>query len=128
MAVSPEFVEFIEDVLAPLKHVTLRRMFGGVGIFYRGIMFGLNIREVTYFKVDEQNRAAYENAGSIPFRYQRGQKTHALKSYMSVPDEVMDDPEEILEWARRAADAALRVDAAKPKKNGKAQRRPDIAI
>jgi DNA transformation protein len=123
MAVSPAFREFIEDVLSPLGHVTARRMFGGLGLFYRGVMFALIAREVTYFKVDETNRGAFEEAGSGPFSYQRGKKAHALTSYWRVPDEVMDEPEEILAWARRSVDAALRADAAKPKSRRKSKMR-----
>lgn len=123
MAVSPEFREFIEDVLSPLGHVTVRRMFGGLGVFYRGVMFALIAREITFLKVDEANLAAFEEADSGPFSYQRGKKAHALTSYWKVPDEVMDDPEEILAWARRSVDAALRADAAKPKSKRKAKER-----
>lgn len=36
-SVSPQFQAFILDLLAPLA----RRMFGGVGLFRNGVMFGL---------------------------------------------------------------------------------------
>ena len=60
-----------EDVLAaltklctPLGAVTGKAMFGGLGVFCEGTMFALITRQgELYFKADDQNRPAYEQAG-----------------------------------------------------------------
>ncbi|MDA1098988.1 MAG: TfoX/Sxy family protein [Proteobacteria bacterium] len=113
MAVTPEYRAYIEDLVAPLGHVGTRRMFGGLGVFYRGLMFALIANDVLHFKVDEQNRPDYEAAGMAPFSYFRNGKKRGLNSYWTVPADVLDAEDEFLIWARGAADAALRADAAK---------------
>ena len=41
MAVSASFREFLLDLLSPVGPVSIRRMFGGAGIFADGLMFAL---------------------------------------------------------------------------------------
>jgi len=113
MAASPEYRAFVEDLLEPLGPVESRRMFGGLGVFYRGVMFALVAQEQLYLKVDEHNRGDFEAAGMQPFSYQRAGATRSLKSYWRLPDDVVDDSDAVLTWARAAVDAALRADAAK---------------
>ena len=113
MAVTPEYRAYIEDLVAPLGHVSTRRMFGGLGVFYRGLMFALIARDVLHFKVDDVNRPDYEAAGMEVFSYLRQGRKRGLNSYWQVPVDVLDNEDEFLTWARAAADAALRADAAK---------------
>ena len=119
MAVSPEYRAYIEDLVEPLGHVSSRRMFCGLGVFYRGLMFALIVNDVLHFKVDDENRPDYEAAGMEAFSYLRKGKKRGLNSYWTVPVDVLDNEEEFLTWSRGAADAALRADAAK----GKSQKR-----
>lgn len=108
MPASPEYRAFIADLLAPMGPVKVRRMFGGAGVFLDGLMFGLIKDDELYFKVDDGNRADFEDAGEEPWRYQRkGRKPVAL-SYYRAPDALYDDPEELQSWARQAFEAALR--------------------
>jgi DNA transformation protein len=121
MAVSPEYRDFVAELLMPLGPVSLRRMFGGVGVFHDGLMFALLIDDTLYFKVDEQNRGDFEAAGQGPFRYQAKGRTRGLKSYYQVPPEVLEDADDCLAWGRGAVDAALRAQRRKAPK-GKAKR------
>ena len=91
-------------------------MFGGVGYFYRDVMFALQAREELYLKVDERNQGDFEAAGSGPFTYLRAGKERVLGSYWRLPEETMDDEEVFLAWTRLAVEAAL---AADRKKQGK---------
>jgi len=113
MSFSPEFRDHVLDLLAPLDHVEGKRMFGGVGIFYRGLMFALIVGDELYLKVDEASRGDFEAAGSGPFTYLRAGVERALGSYWRVPDEVIDDGETFLGWGRRAAEVALAAERAK---------------
>ena len=113
MPVSAEYRAYIEDLVEPLGHVTSRRMFGGLGVFYRGLMFALIVNDVLHFKVDDENRPAYEAAGMEAFSYMRQGKKRGLDSYWTVPVDILDNEDEFLTWARAAAEAALRADAAK---------------
>ena len=119
MAVSAEYRAYIEDLVAPLGHITSRRMFGGLGVFYRGLMFALILRDELHFKVDDINRPDYEAEGMAPFSYERKGKRATLGSYWTVPVDVLDNEDELLIWAGAASEAALRADAAKPKSKSK---------
>jgi TfoX/Sxy family transcriptional regulator of competence genes len=44
--------EFIRDLFQPFGAVTVRRMFGGAGLFADGVMFGLVSGEQIYLKAD----------------------------------------------------------------------------
>lgn len=116
MPVSPEFQAYLLEQLEPLGPVSARRMFGGAGLYYGNIMFALLANDVMYLKVDEQSVCEFEAAGTEPFSYKRGDKQQALKSLWRVPDDVMDDPEQLIVWCRRAVDAALVASRKKAKK------------
>ena len=113
MPYSPEFRDYLLDLLAPLEAIEAKRMFGGAGLFYQGVMFALIAQDVVYFKVDDRNQGRYEAAGMAPFTYQRAGKARALGSYWRVPDEVLEDEDEILVWAGQAIEVALDADRAK---------------
>jgi TfoX/Sxy family transcriptional regulator of competence genes len=55
--------EFIRDLFAPFRPVTVRRMFSGAGIFADGLMFGLIVDGAIHLKVDETNIADFEREG-----------------------------------------------------------------
>ncbi|EGW41393.1 TfoX/Sxy family protein [Desulfosporosinus sp. OT] len=41
MAVSESFKEYVVDQLVELGFVTVKKMFGGAGIYHDGLIFGL---------------------------------------------------------------------------------------
>lgn len=123
MAISPEYRDFVQELLAPLGPVSIRRMFGGGGVFYDEVMFALIADETLYLKVDDETRPAFEAAGQGPFTYQRSEGQRAMRSYYQLPDELFDEPDELRLWARRAVDVALRAHAAKPAKERRKRKR-----
>ena len=62
MVVSDGFAEFLREELAPLGHITMRRMFGKTGVFCDGLMFAMVTDNILYFRVDDGNRAAFNQA------------------------------------------------------------------
>lgn len=104
-SVTRQFQDFILDLLTPLDPAA-RRMFGGVGLFHSGVMFGLLVRDTFYLRVDDTTRAQFERAGSLPFSYDRGGRMVSIAAYYAVPEGLMDQPEELLQWARDAIGAA----------------------
>ena len=121
MAVSAEFQGFVAELLAPVGPVSIRRMFGGAGVFYDDVMFALIAGEVLYLKADDANRPDFEAAGTRPFRYQTRHGERALTGYWELPEELLDQPEACAAWARQAIDAALRARAAKRPKRRRPQ-------
>ena len=83
-------------------------MFSGVGLFHGGVMFGLLVRDTMYLRVDDTTRERFERAGSGPFSYQRGEREVSLSAYYVVPEDLLDQQDELLQWARDAIEAARR--------------------
>ena len=106
IAVSDGFRSFVLDQLSELDDVSSRSMFGGVGLYSRGLFFGIVARDRLYLKVDDENRPAYEEAGEKPFRPYPGRP--ASKHYYAVPLAVLESATELVVWARDARRAAAR--------------------
>ena len=86
MRLTDPFVVWMLDSLAPLGAVSARRMFGGLGLFRDGRMFGLVADGVLHFKADALTRADYEAVGSAPFSYLRRDQVATIGSYWRVPE------------------------------------------
>jgi DNA transformation protein len=114
--------DFIRDLFAQFRPVTVKRMFSGAGLYCDGVMFGLVVRGTIYLKADETSSTDFESEGSGPFTYTRGKKSgrrseHAL-SYWRLPGRLYDDPDELAAWAERALAIAQRQKFA-PRKRAK---------
>jgi DNA transformation protein len=109
MVASDSFAEFLRDQLAPLGHVTMRRMFGKTGVFCNGLMFAMVTDDTLYVRVDDHNRATFKQAEAAPpLTYEKQGRTLVL-SFWRVPEQLLDDPEELVAWAQAALAAARRV-------------------
>ena len=109
MVASESFAEFLREQLAPLGHMTMRRMFGKTGVFCDGLMLAMVTEDTLYFRVDEHNRTTFEEAASFPpLNYEKKGETIDL-SFWRAPERLFDDPDELVTWARAALEAAQRV-------------------
>jgi DNA transformation protein len=109
LRVSAEFRDFVLDQLARVPDLKSKRMFGGVGLYSGERFFGIVAADELFFKVDDSNRAAYEAAGSEPFRPVLDRPVSM--SYWRVPLEVLEDPAELVDWANAAVRAAANAPA-----------------
>ncbi len=114
MSHNDAFTSYLLELLAPIGPVSARRMFGGTGLWHGATMFALIARDELFFKVGECNRGEYEESGQAPFTYSTKDGSRILTSYWSCPPELMDEPDALRDWARRAVEAARA--AAKPKR------------
>ena len=71
-----EFVDHLTEQFEEFGPVTIRRMFGGHGVFRDGLMFGLVVDDGLYFKTDEHSRALFESRGLPRFEYTRKKQAH----------------------------------------------------
>jgi len=115
-----EYVEYLKEVFSAFGFVEPRRMFGGYGIFHKGLMFALVADEVLYLKADETLATFFEERGLDQFQYDKRGKTVKMSFYMA-PEEIFDDPVEAKGWALRSYEAAAR--ANKPVKKVQKKRR-----
>ena len=90
MAFSKEYAEHILDLLEPLGTISIKRMFGGGGVYWGASMFALIADEVLYFKVDDESMDDFKAAGSEPFTYMKKDKPVILGRYWRVADESFD--------------------------------------
>jgi DNA transformation protein len=105
----------IRDLFAAFAPVTVRRMFGGAGIYAEGVMFALVHNGVIYLKAGTRNAAAFEREECPPFTYATKAGRRGVMSYRRMPDRLYDDAEELAIWARDALAAA---------RSGRPQARP----
>lgn len=111
MVASDGFAAFLREQLAPLGHVTMRRMFGKTGVFCNGLMLGMVADDTLYFRVDDHNRTAFNEAASAPpLNYEKQGHTIDL-AFWPAPERLLDEPDEFVAWARLALAAARRVAA-----------------
>jgi DNA transformation protein len=111
MVASDGFAEFLRDQLAPLGRIAMRRMFGKTGVFCDGLMLGMVSDDTLYFRVDDDNRAAFKDAESFPpLNYEKKGRTIDL-SFWRAPERLLEEPDELVAWARAALAAARRVAA-----------------
>lgn len=105
MAVSENFLSYIQDQLSEFKGVETKRMFGGIGLFKEGLMFGMIGGDKFRLKVDETNKADFEEKGMKSYYSDKKKKG---MPYWEVPADVLEDKHELAAWAQRSYEAALR--------------------
>lgn len=110
------YLQYLLDCLGALGDVRARRMFSGYGLYCDGQFFAIFARDVLYFKVSEEIRAAYQARGSEPFAIIARGRLRALTSYWRVPDDVLEDAELLIYFAARACASARAARTASPKK------------
>jgi len=105
--VALEDAENLRELFSGFGPVSVRRMFGGAGLFSDGLMFGLVLRGDLFLKADEETIPSFKTEGSHPFVY--ASKGHEVTlSYWRLPDRLLDDPDELALFARAALSAAHR--------------------
>ena len=110
-----EFVQHVVETMARFGPVQAKAMFGGWGFYHRGAFFALIVEDTLYLKTDEDSRADFEAAGCTPFVFSM-KSGEVTTSYFQAPDEALESPEVMADWARRAYAAALRAPAKRKEK------------
>ncbi|MBS0233034.1 MAG: TfoX/Sxy family protein [Proteobacteria bacterium] len=115
MSANDDLLEILKEALDRAGIVSGRRMFGGVGVYFDGTFFAIIDDGAIFFKTSAETQLAFEAEGSRPFSYQtKSGETH-LTSYWRLPERLLDEVDELREWAC-ASIAASRDAAAKRRK------------
>jgi len=123
MAVSVSFRTYLLEQLGQVRPISSRAMFGGMAFFAEGLTFALVADDTLYFKVDDSNRPDFVAAGMGPF-LPFGDPDKPMQ-YYQLPEEVMEDSDELAQWMAKAIAVAQRAKAkAKPKAKPKAKSAP----
>jgi DNA transformation protein len=114
--------EVIRELFAQFRPVTVKRMFGGAGLFVEGLAFAVVFDGVIYLRVDDASIADFEREGSKPFVYPLaktpGRAGRPSRNFWRLPERLYDDPDDLAVWAARALAIAERKKAA-PRKRAK---------
>jgi len=98
MAVENSYLSFMEDQLGGVTFLT-KKMFGGIGLFHEGVMFGMIGGNVLRFKVDSTNESDFTSRDMKPYRSTSKKKG---MPYWEVPQEIIEDREQLKIWAQKA--------------------------
>jgi len=111
------FKKFVLDQLSALPELRAKAMFGAHGMYCVDKFFGILDEGRLFFKTDERSQADYVARGMGPFTYQMKGKVMTM-AYHEVPPDVLEQPQELTHWARRA----IQIAAAKTKKSSKGKK------
>ncbi|HIF51466.1 MAG TPA: TfoX family protein [Thiotrichaceae bacterium] len=101
-----EFVNYLHEVFQYFGSIRTRKMFGGHGIYHDDIMIGLVTDDTLYFKVDESTKQEFIDKDLSAFEYSKDNKKIQMSYYLA-PEEIYDEPDEAVYWAKLAYQAAL---------------------
>jgi DNA transformation protein len=118
--------ESIRELFSTYGVVSVRRMFGGHGVFADGIMFALESGGELYLKADDLTVPKLAAENSEPFVYKARGREIAL-SYWKLPERLYDEPDDFAGFAREAFGAAQRAAGSKAKAKPKIKMAPKAA-
>lgn len=98
----------IEEIFAGLGPVTIKRLFGGKGVYVQGLIVAIDWRDELLLKADAVSAPQFEAAGASQWRYQGRKGRPVAMPYWTIPVDAFDDPDLMLHWLRLAHAAALR--------------------
>ena len=100
--------EHIAEIFQSLGPVTIRKMFGGKGVYCDGRILAVVYKGDLLLKADAETAPLFAEAGAVQWAYESKNGKQAYMPYWSIPDEALDDPDLLAVWARRAYEAASR--------------------
>jgi DNA transformation protein len=95
------FKAFVLDQLSALPEIRARAMFGAHGLYAGEKFFGILDAGRLFFKTGADNLADYTARDMEPFTYEMKGKVMTM-SYHEVPPEILEQPQELVRWARKA--------------------------
>jgi len=116
MSANDEILQILKDALQRAGSVSGRRMFGGVGVYFDGVFFAIIDDGAIYLKTSETTRPQFEAERSRAFSYMTKNGSAELHSYWLLPERLLDDVDELREWASASVAAARDGAVAKKKR------------
>ncbi len=112
MRAKSSLAGYVTEHLAFLGRISNRAIFGGIGIFLDERLLGIVLNEQLYLHTDKSNLDDYLSRGMEQFKpYPNA--FDLTTDHHRVPQEIIDDPEQLKEWGRRSLVSAI--EAAKAK-------------
>jgi len=115
---SSSHLDHLKDLFSAFGEISIRKMFGGAGIYCDGKIFAIADDDDVWLKVDDVSRAAFEDVGLKPFEFDMKGKKGTM-SYYRPPDDIFDDEDALRRWTSLALEAAARNKTPVKKKKAK---------
>ncbi len=106
----------LQEMFAGLGEITIKRMFGGQGLYHGGLIVGIVFEGEVLLKSDAVSAPSFEAAGARRWVYSGQADKVVGMPYWTIPEDAYDDPDQMAHWTRLAYEAALRSPPKKPKK------------
>lgn len=97
----------VREIFSGLGEVSIRKMFGGKGVYYDGLIVAVEVSDEILLKSDNVSAPDFEAAGAKRWAYD-GKGKPVNMPYWSIPESAVDEPDELAIWTRKAYEAALR--------------------
>ena len=98
----------IDEMFSALGPVTIKPMFGGKGVYYKGSIIAVEFQGDILLKADDTSAPAFEAAGAKRWAYEGRAGKPVDMPYWSIPADAFDDPDRMARWVKLAYEAALR--------------------
>jgi len=95
------FKEFVLDQLSALPDLRAKAMFGAHGLYSDEKFFAILDEGRLFFKTNAETQTEYTDRGMGPFTFEMKGKAMSM-AYHEVPPDVLEQPHELVFWARRA--------------------------
>jgi len=116
MKAENPMLDYVEDLFADLGRIRVQKMFGGAGVFAGEEMFALLDKDRIYLKTDDDFKSQLEEHGGEAFVWTNKDTGKTIRmSYVSMPDEALDDHSLAADLGRKALTVAKRARQAKVK-------------
>jgi DNA transformation protein len=119
--------EALKELFKPFGEVSVKRMFGGGGVYAEGLCFAIEQGGEVFLKVDELSQPSFAEAGSSPFIYVAKGRPMTT-SFWRLPAIAHAEADELRRWASLGLEGARRAAAAKGKKAKQETTRPKGAV
>jgi DNA transformation protein len=97
----------IEEMFQSVGPVTIKKMFGGLGIYARGVIIAIETAGEIFLKADSLSASKFAAAGARQWRYD-GKAKPVHMPYWTIPDDAFDDPDIMGQWVKLALEAGLK--------------------
>jgi DNA transformation protein len=108
VAYDQGLAEWVAEALAPIGDVSLRKMFGGAGLYLDGVIFAILGRDDLWFKADAQSDAAWDEIAPERFAVTARDGKAMTMNYRRAPSDAHDDPDALRRYAELALEAGRR--------------------
>jgi DNA transformation protein len=108
MAFDQGLIDWVEEAMAPLGAVTMRKMMGGATLYLDGSIFAITVDDQLWIKADSESNATWDAISPARFTVTFKDGTIDSMNYRRAPDDVYDDADALREWASLGVAAGRR--------------------